>query len=338
MRHSISSFAISATATLFLAACGGSSGGGGSDSGSSTTGTASFSATDAPVDDVTRVRVTFDAIAIKPQDGPIERVDFDTPVTIENLLDLTGDSSELILGKTTFPAGQYDFIRLFVTGGSPDSEVEENGGAVLDLFIPGQQPQAQNNNDRFLQLVTPFVIPAGGNADFTIDFELRKALTKPNGLNHYLLRPALRLVNNVETDSITGTVADTLVMDPSCKNDLTADEGNDVYLYNGFDADVGDVNLDSQGNPDHDSDDTDLFSPETNPLMTAEVKQNQETGVYEYTIGFVAEGEYTIAFNCQGLTETVEGDEALDFVQSQDVTVDADNDPEVVDFTAPSGV
>jgi hypothetical protein len=84
-----------------------------------------------------------------------------------------------------------------------------------------------------LHLASPFLITAGSNADFTIDVELRKALTDPVGQNHYLLRPALRLVNNVEVGTISGTVDSTLLdgVDETCANDLTADEGNDVYLY-----------------------------------------------------------------------------------------------------------
>lgn len=315
----LASFAFAALAALGLSAC---NAGGSSDDGTST-GTASFDATDAPVDGVDIVKVTFDGIALKPQNGGIVTIDFDEPVTIENLLDLTGNASEPILGDTTFPAGQYNFVRLFVVGGDPDSLVEEEGGEQFPLFIPGQQPQSESSGRRFLQLVTPFVIPAGGNADFTLDFELRKALTKPTGQNHYLLRPAVRLINNIEVGTVAGTVAETRVLDLSCENDLAADEGNTVYLYAGADADVGDVNVDVNGEGDHDSDNTDGIAPESNPLTTAEVKQNLETGEYEYLIGFVAEGEYTVAFTCQSLGDEPETDEAIEFVGATNITVTA---------------
>lgn len=319
----LASFAFAALAALGLSACNGGS----SDSGAST-GTASFDATDAPVDGVDIVKVTFDGIALKPQNGEMVTIDFEEPVTIENLLDLTGNASEPILGDTTFPAGQYNFIRLYVQAGIPDSLVEEEDGQQFDLVVPGQQPQSNSSARRFLQLVTPFVIPAGGNADFTLDFELRKALTKPTGQDHYLLRPAVRLINNVEVGTVAGTVADTLVLDPSCDNDLTTDEGNTVYLYAGADANVGDVNVDINGEGDHSVDDTDGISPESNPLTTAEVKQNLDTGEYEYLIGFVAEGEYTVAFTCQSLTDEPETDEAIQFVGASNITVTANETTE----------
>lgn len=328
---------ISAVASGFLVAgCGGSSGG------SDDSSTVSFSVTDAPVDDVANVWVTFARVDIKPSDGEPVTLELDEPRQID-LLTLQGSNAAPLIEDVEVEPGEYKWVRLFINGGcagadcvdggsSTDSFVVDNTGEV-ELFIPGQQPPSQNPNPRFLHLASPFIVPAGGNADFTIDVELRKALTDPVGQNHYLLRPALRLVNNIEVGTIAGTVDDTLVMGESCTNDLIADEGNDVYLYTGLDADVGDINLDVDGNPDHDSDDTDGVTPETNPLTTAEVTQNADTGVWEYSIGFVTTGDYTIAFTCQSLDDTTDGDEDIAFVQEQGVTVVAGQES-VVDFTA----
>ncbi|MES1943811.1 putative lipoprotein [Salinisphaera sp. PC39] len=323
-----------------LAGCGGSSGGGDS---SSDTGTASFSATDAPVDSLARVDVTFGSIALKPADGPMETYEFDQPVTID-LLSLTGEESATILGDTEVPAGEYSFVRLFVLGGTANgSEVEEDGGGVFDLYIPGQQnrPEQSQGQPRFLQLNAAddqLVVPAGGNVDFTIDFDLRKALTKPeNQEAYYLLRPALRLVNNVEVDTIQGEVSPELTLAENCTT--PAETGNAVYLYEGFDQTPGDVNVTaSTGNeqddpqPDHDTDDSDGDTTEVNPVTTATVSQQDEDTMLEYTIGFVAEGDYTIAFTCEADRDMSETDEDMIFEQPTNVTVDADDDPEVVNF------
>ena len=76
--------------TALLSACGGSSGG------SSGSGSTSFSVTDAPVDDVEIVKVTFSRIDLKPADDDAEVLsyEFDEPVTIDNLLALTGNDAE----------------------------------------------------------------------------------------------------------------------------------------------------------------------------------------------------------------------------------------------------
>lgn len=323
-----------------LAGCGGDGG----DDGDGNATTASFSLTDAPVDNVANVFVTFTRLDIKPSEGPALTLELDEPRQID-LLTLQGGNAAPLIEDVEIEPGEYEWLRLFVNGGcassadcvdgedSQDSFVVQDGGGEVELFIPGQQPPSPNPDSRFLHLASPFIIPAGENADFTIDVELRKALTDPVGQDHYFLRPALRLVNNVEVGTISGTVEDTLVMDESCSNDLTADEGNDVYLYTGLDADVGDINLDADGNPDHDAGDSDGVSPESNPLTSAEVTQNADTGVYEYEIGFVATGDYTIAFTCQSLDDTTDDDEAIEFVQPQDVTVEAGQET-VIAFTA----
>ncbi|MDA3920123.1 MAG: DUF4382 domain-containing protein [Salinisphaera sp.] len=317
-------------AATVLTACGG----GGNNSPSTTlsstsassTGSVSLAATDAPVDGVSQVQVTFDAIGLKPHGKPMQMITLDTPDVISNLLDLTdGNASPPILDGRAVPAGQYDYIRLYIAPRAPDSFVVEDNGGQHDLLLPGQQ--ANNNAQRFLQLNTGFTVPAGGTADFTIDFQLRKALVKaPGQKGDYFLRPSLRLINNVEAGTIKGTVADSLVQDASCSNDLVADKGDAVYLYAGNPQTLGDVYINSQGQP---------VDPATNPLVTAEVKQNPDTGAYEFTLGFVKAGAYTLAFTCQALADQPETADSISLIQSQTVTVKA-NTPTTVNFIAPS--
>lgn len=108
-----------------------------------------------------------------------------------------------------------------------------------------------------------------------------------------------------------------------------AGEGNAVYLYANADASAGDVNVDDDGEPDHpaevagNGDDSDGDLDEVNPITVANVRLNSNTGNYEYTVGFVAEGSYTIAFTCQSLTDEPGTDEATLFVQPTNVSVNA---------------
>ena len=337
---------IGALAAVMLAGCGGSSGGG--DSSSSDTGTASFSVTDAPTDEVSNVYVSFDRVDIKPEEGEIQTFELDEPKQID-LLSLQGENAEPLIQDIELAAGQYNWVRLFVQGGcgddgcqvrndsedpeSTDSFVVEDGGGEVGLFVPGDQPQSQNPNDRFVQLASPFTITAGGNADFTIDVELRKALTKPEGRNHYLLRPALRLVDNSEVGTISGTVDAALVQDAGCSNDVAADEGkgegNAVYLYTGFGASPGDVFVDENGEEQTRTDGN------AHPLTLANVKLNMDTSEYEYTIGFVPAGDYTVAFTCDALLDEplTEDSESMVFDPQADVSVEAEQTTQH-DFTA----
>lgn len=317
--------ALLVAAAILLTACGGGGGGDNSSSTTSSTGRVSLAATDAPVDNVSQVQVTIDAIGLKPRGGPLQMITLDTPDVISNLLDLTdGNASPPILDNRVVPAGQYDYIRLYIAPRVPDSFVVEDNGGQHDLLLPGQQ--SNNNAQRFLQLNSGFTVPAGGIADFTIDFQLRKALVKaPGQKGDYFLRPSLRLINNVEAGTIAGTVADSLLQDTSCSNDLAADEGDAVYLYAGDPATLGDVYIDSQGQP---------VDPATSPLVTAKVKQNRDTGAYAFTVGFVPAGTYTIAFTCHALDDQPETADSIPFVQPQSVTVKA-NTAVTVDFVVP---
>jgi len=285
------------------------------------TGTASFDITDAPADDVTQVRLTISAIALKPNNGELQRIEFESPVVIDNLLALQGGNFAELLPDQTFPAGEYNWLRLYIIGGGADSWVMTDEGGQVDLFVPGQQ--SANGQSRHVQLVSGFVIPAGGDVDFTIDVDLRKALTKPAGKDYYLLRPAMRITDNSNIGSISGTVADALVTDDSCNNDLINDEGNAVYLYRGADAVAGDVYVDDMG----------AEIGGDNPLAVANVKQNQGSGFYEYSFGFIPEGAYTVAFTCNALDDMPDADDDLAFAQSANIEVDAGDNAEY-DFEA----
>lgn len=299
-------------ASTLLSACGGSS------SNPPATGIASVDITDAPADDVTQVHLTVHRISMKPQSGSAFDYIPDEPIVIENLLDLQGTNAAPLLPDTEVRAGQYNWIRLYISGGFPDSYVVTDEGGSVDLFIPGQQG-TPSDDTRFLQLVSGFIVPAGGNADFTLDVDLRRALTKPNGSDHYLLRPALRITDNTDTGSLSGSVDAALLADASCTNDLASDSGNAVYLFNNSDATTGDVYVDENGIPIGDN----------NPLTTANVTLDIDSGLYVYSIGFVPAGDYTVALTCQSLDDMPDQDDDISFLQTQNAAVIAEQNTEV---------
>lgn len=310
-----------------LTACGGDGGGGG---GSSDTGTASFAVTDGPVDDVDAIHLTFNRIDIKPKDGPAEEFVFEEPIIIENLLALTGNASQSVVSDQEVPAGEYEWIRVYVEGGFPDSYVvPASGGPEEDLFIPGQQNG--NGNPRFLQLNSGFTVAAGGESDFTLDFVLRKGLTKPaNGDGYYLLRPAMRLINNVEVGTIAGTVDAAVLASASC----TAAEGTTVYLYEG-DLTTGEVAPDDLYDPGITSGSEEVMEAEgARPITTAEVVQDND-GVMSFEIGFVREIEagYSVAFTCESSNDLAATDDNITFTEVLFTQVEA-GQTSTVTFTA----
>jgi len=274
---------------FLLAACGGGGSGGG-------TGTLNLSITDAPVDGAAAVVVEFTGVELKPAGGGRVVFDFDTPRQID-LLALQGNESTTLLDGVEVPAGDYNWIRLKVNAdkGTLDSYVELDDATQVSLFIPSGEQSG-------LKLVSGFTVAQGGIADFTIDFDLRKSVHDPAGQEDYYLRPALRLVDNLEVGSISGTVSESLVTDSSCTS------GNAVYLYAGHGAIVDDV-----GSPNP-------------PLGSGLVTYDADSGEYRYEIGFVAEGSYTIAFTCQAADDDPALDDDIAFVGAADVDVTAGTD------------
>jgi hypothetical protein len=306
---------LTAIAACILSACGGGGGSGG-------VGAMSVAVTDAPVDGVSEVWVEFYAITLKPANGdeecvpeseppeiqPVETDELDTECTEEqggqltytfdaprtiNLKALTDGRIELLLDEDV-PAGRYNWMKLHVNAefdGVYDSYVVEEGGGMLELRVPPDR----------LKLGNHFTVTAGGDSGFVIDWNLRMGLTNPVGQPGYKLQPSLRITDMNEYGTIEGMVSAALL--PPVNADCTSNEntgaGNVVYIYT--DADVV-------------PDDVDSMDPD--PLVTADVKLNVDSGKHEYRATFLSPGPYTVAFTCQG------GDDVMPDAEQPDLPVD----------------
>lgn len=282
---------------LSLAACGGGNEG-------PRFGQLSLAITDAPVDDATAVVVEFTGVEVKPAGGEAISFDYDEPRTID-LLALQGGGSEVILDDVTVPAGAYDWVRLKVNAvadGTLDSYITLNDGSQHELYVP-------SGSQSGLKLVSGFVVPAGGASDFTIDFDLRKSVVEPmNASTEYVLKPALRIVDNAQVGKISGTVDNARIVD-GCSPA--------VYVFSGAGVTPDDV---------------DGTAPD--PVSSAAVKLDTGTGQYTYTVAFLAPGSYTVAFTCDAAADDPETSDTLTFV-AQDATV-AHDQVTTVDFGAPA--
>ena len=282
---------------LGITACGG---GGGSGSG---TGRITIAVTDAAIDGAAHVVVRFTGVELQPAGGDRLSFVFDTPRNID-LLTLQGNASEPLLDQVEVPAGDYNWIRLMVEArrGVLDSYIEFADTTQASLFIPSGEQHG-------LQLSSGFTVAQGGLADFVIDFDLRKSVHEPqNGDEDYYLRPSLRLLDRLEVGSLSGTVSEDLITDPSCTNGPNHDVGNAVYVYQGSGIVPDDV-----GSP-------------TEPLTSALVHYDETSDTYVYNLGFVAAGDYTIAFTCQAADDDPAIDDDIAFTGAADVSVAVDQD------------
>jgi len=268
-----------------LGACGGGSSGSGEDYGRITLGV-----TDAPVDRAAHVVVEFTGVELKAvgEPGP-EVFDFATPRRID-LLALEGGGTEILLRDELVPAGAYEWIRLKVNAGrtASDSYVELEDGSRHALFIP-------SGNESGLKLIRGFTVGAGSTTDFTIDFDLRRSVIMPPGQGgDFLLKPVLRLVDNLQVGTLQGAVAPALI---------TTDCEPAVYVFNGSDITPDDI------------------GGTTEPFVTARVIQNSTSGAYEYRIGFMPVGSYTVSFTCEADLDTPDANETISFVKSANAAV-----------------
>jgi hypothetical protein len=273
--------------SLISAGCGGGS----ADSGE--TGRLTLLVTDSPITEASKVVVEFTGVELK-RAGAGDTLEFDFEPRQIDLLALSGGGSEILIEDEPVPAGDYEWIRLKVNAGrnASDSFIELTDGSQHALFIP-------SGHQSGLKLIRGFTVGAGQVTDFTIDFELRKSVIHPPGLGDpYLLKPVLRLVNNLEVGVIEGTVAASI----AAGNCSPA-----VYAWTGADVTPDDL---GSANP---------------PLVTSGVALDEATGEFRYRIAFVPTGSYTVALTCQADDDDAETDDTIAFVDSSNTTVTAGN-------------
>ncbi|MEA2081018.1 MAG: DUF4382 domain-containing protein [Pseudomonadota bacterium] len=253
-----------------LTACGGGGGG-------SSTGTLNLGLTDASADKAKAVVVEFAGVQLQSAGGDRIDHDFFDEVTGDpaprqiDLLALTGGTTETLLDGVTLNAGRYNWIRLKVNAerGVIDSYIDLLDGTRHSLYIP-------SGAETGLKLNRGFDVPEDGMASFTIDFDLRKSVHYPSGLDgDRILRPTMRLVDDNTAGALAGTVASEIIADDpdDCSG---VDYVGAVYVFN-----KGDTVDDVDGTGD--------------PVTSAKVSND---GNYAYSVAFLPEGDYLIAFTC----------------------------------------
>ena len=300
---------------LLLTACGGDGGGGG---GGATTGTASISLTDAPIDEAQDVVVRFDGAEFQPSNGERVMVYLSDTTGTGNcevvadpnpakpcevdLTDYTGTSKVILLDNVTLPAGQYSWIRLILNANPGYIKLLNNN--QYDLRVP-------SGAETGLKINGGFVVAAGNHTNYTIDFNLRASVHDPVGSSEYILRPTVRMVDESLIGTLSGNVNTSFfVADPACTGA--------VYVFNNG----------TLGTPD------DVDGDASDPISTALVPSD---GVHAYMVGFLTEGDYLIAFTCDALADIPTEDNGagvVDFLSQTTVHINAGANT-VYDFPAP---
>ena len=330
-----------ALASLVLAGlvgCGGDSGS------SSSTTPITLSVSDAPIDDVKDVTVTFSKVALLPQGGGSPLIydvyktdengdyvdengdplpDGEDPIPLSvNLLDYQGSEALPLIENEVIPVGSYKLCVFANDGDHPTdpSYVVENDDTNRELTVKGEgacpQGVGKEDNAGVLYFNNSFNVNQQSN-DFVVEFDLRRGLKNSSTFPDYTIqRTSVSLINTVETGNIEGTVA--LSTYDTCNGgDNTFVQS--VYLYEG---NVDKANMAPIGGSD-----------EVKPITSASVAMNEAQTNYEFSLGFIDPGTYSLGYTCTAQYDSDEdnadpvadGFEIYDVQNSVQVVVGQDN-------------
>lgn len=263
-----------------LAACGGS----GSSDNEPDTGTLDLKITDSPVDDAAEVVVVFTGVELKPANGEPFSIDYcdvqsnpEDCRSIDLLLLQDGVTDDLLVGETV-EAGEYEWMRLKVL-----AEMNQQDGSYILLENGEQYPLfVPSGAQTGLKLVRPFTVAVDGTTRLVVDFDVRKSVIAPPGLApNYLLKPTLRLMDELQTGTIDGVV-DLAELGTEQENEACI---GGVYLFREFGATPDDMD----GNDEDGAD----------PVVFHSLEADEDGGTAaSYMLSFIEAGDYTIAFTC----------------------------------------
>ena len=259
---------------LMLSACGGAS-----DS-EARTGQLNLRIGDAPVDGASEVVIVFTGLELH-SNGETTAIDFAGPREIDLLAYQNGATINLLENETV-DAGEYQWLRLKVI-----AERNRNDGSYILFEDGGQFPlYIPSGSETGLKVNRPFRVAVGGITRLVADFDLRKSIIEPPGQEpNYVLKPVLRLVDELQVGGISGAVdLAALATEQLGGGSAAADCAGGIYLFSG--AAVPPDDMDGVAG---DGADPIVFQPL--------VFDGVET-VVPYGFSFVEAGTYTVAATC----------------------------------------
>lgn len=275
----------------------------------SCSGKVSFDVTDAPVDGASKVVIQFDSIELKGGSGTDKTLPIAAGARQIDLLTLQGSQVANLVSANDVREGSYNAIRLHITDNNcdsmpagnnpPGSYIQLSDGSIVPLHIPeGGEAGLETSG---------FTLNKGDTAQFTIEFDLRKSISKPDGKACYYLKPHLRLLHNDAVGSIIGSVPAARLSDEAC--DPSQQHPAAIYLFSKPDSATAVT-----------PDDIDGVAPE--PVTSAGLVLNTATGNYDYEFGFILPGNYVASLTCDAdLDAPEQADAEVGFLQSQQLTV-----------------
>ncbi|TOP05286.1 DUF4382 domain-containing protein [Vibrio parahaemolyticus] len=296
-----------------------------SDSNTITTTTpVTLSVSDAPIDDVSEVVITYSKVAFLPLDGGSPQIfevyktdeegnyvdengnlipDGEDPLPLSvNLLNYQGNDVQELVEDEVIPSGNYKLCVFANDGDHPDYPsyvIDEATGNQIPLTVKGDgacpQGVGKEPNSGVLFFNNTFAVNPDNN-EFVVEFDLRRGLKDGTGQNegYSIQRTSVTLINTVTTGEIQGDVAAQTYADCEIDTSSANDYAHAVYLYEGSVA----------------KEDMGPFAGEdgkATPIAAANVVPDIEQVNYEYEFGFVEPGTYSVGYTCTANDDSEEG-------------------------------
>lgn len=269
--------AIFFASSILLTACGSGGTGGNPQAG---TGQLNIRIGDAPVDGASQVVIVFTGVELHSNAGTTS-FDYAQPQQIDLLAYQNGATVNLLENETV-AAGEYQWMRLKVIAErnrSDGSFILFEDGRQFPLFIP-------SGAETGLKINRPFRVAVGGITRLVADFDLRKSIIAPPGLApDYILKPVLRLVDELQVGTIAGEVDLVgLASQQLGAGSTAADCAAGIYLFTGAGATPDDVD----GVTDDGAD----------PIIVQPLAFDGMNALVSYSLAFVEAGSYTLSATC----------------------------------------
>jgi hypothetical protein len=191
-------------------------------------------------------------------------------------------------------AQSYNSVRLEILDGDINrSFVQESDDTLKPVNLAGSA------------LSLPGVTLEPGDGAITITFGLAQALQFRQGSDDYLLaKDGIRVQDSATSSSLTGRV-DSALFDTEAPCDAKPDPetGNRIYLYEGTGLGAGQA-----GDVFTSASTIEIPEGTAAPFAVATLSADTLTGNWQYALGFLAAGDYTLAFSCDA-----EDDDAVDY-------------------------
>ena len=229
----------------------------------------SLSVTDAPIDQASRIIVGISYVVLSGDNPRPVIINFATPLSTNVYASQGGVASPLFV-HLPIAAGHYTKLRMGFAADpvSVGSSITLPDGTHV-LYIPTTSPS-------YTDLPVDFTIGSGQTINLTVDFDMRKSVVlDPTDNTRFIFIPQLRVVQNELTGTLTGSV-DISLLKGVC---VPA-----VYVYSGR-VTPTDENLNAPPG-------------EVQSVASGLVGLNATTGAYDFTVGFLPPGDYTVAFTC----------------------------------------